>query len=132
MRTRTTILFASVLFGCMTPALAETEFEEFRRIAGEISSLILRMNHNLVSDSKLPDDGLEWKTTGSDAELCADMRRSEIIIHRKRELLAKNVLAHKEEWVVGLANAQIGLEAGTLTMFRGAFRKRFTRCGEPA
>lgn len=125
-------LTSFVVLGSLIPAQAETELEEFRRIAGEIGALVLRMNHNLVPNSELPVGGPRWKSTGTDKELCEDVRRAEAIIRRKKVLLQKKVLAHEEMWVAALAGAQVELEQGTLAIFRGLLPERFTRCGEPA
>ena len=118
-----------LLFGSVTMARAETEFEEFQRVSDRIVWLLLRMNDNLIPNRPIvPESIPEWKTSGTDQELCADIREAETMIRRKKELLARKVLAHKDAWVAEFSSAVAMMQETQLSMLRNLYPERSDKC----
>ena len=126
------IAFAlTLLLGSVVMSKAETEFEEFQRVSDRIIWLLARMNDNLVPNQPrplVPDSIPEWKTSGTDQELCTDIREAEVMIRRKKELLARKVLAHKDAWAAEFSSAVAMMQETQLSMLRNLYPERSDKC----
>ena len=126
------IAFAlTLLLGSAVISKAETEFDEFQRVSDRIIWLLARMNDNLVPNQPrplVPDSIPEWKTSGTDQELCGDIREAEVMIRRKKELLARKVLAHKDAWVAEFSSAVAMMQETQLSMLRNLYPERSDKC----